>query len=255
LSTTRFSFRALLKDIRPVWMSAVGSLTASIVLVEFSHTLSFSSNLHHLIFAVTALVAVVLPGVLVVFAIRKTFRFESRTTLLGTILACYFFVTIVFAGFYYGMAAVGDLKDAEDSYEHYRAMRVELEEGTRTQAYPRSNHMLYFEGIGTHLWVALNDCLPENIEQRETHESLEHLMDATRVPFRECLEFDGGNRFPVFMACLHFSIVTMTTLGYGDITPVRTFSRIVADLQILASVSLFTLGLGMVFGGLLDRET
>jgi hypothetical protein len=250
---TGLSLRALFKDIRPVWISALASLTLSILIVEFSHWFSFQSALQRWVFGVAAVASVVAPGVLVVTALRKTFRFESRTTLLGSILACYFFVIVVFAGVYYAMSGLGDLIDAEHAYEYYSEQRQALEDGTISRAFPRDSHLRQFNGIEERLWVSVKSCIPTHIPREETVDTVHHLLAATVTPFRDCMAFEGRNRIPVFIASLHFSIVTMTTLGYGDITPARTLSRLAADLQILSSITLFTLGLGMVFGGLLDR--
>lgn len=52
------------------------------------------------------------------------------------------------------------------------------------------------------------------------------------------------NNFEAFISCGYFSIVTFTTLGYGDITPVSTLSRILASAEALFGS--FTLALFVV---------
>jgi hypothetical protein len=243
-----------MKDIRPVWISAVASLVLSFLLVEMAHWFNFQFSIQRWIFGVAAIATFLLPGVLIVNALRKTFRIESRFTLLGSILACYFFVIVVFAGIYYALSGLGDLVDAEHAHEYYEEQRLGLESGAIDEALPRSSHARSFNGIEERLWTGVHSCVPPHMAEVETSQTLPHFLDATRLPFEDCVVFRGENRVPVFLACLHFSIVTMTTLGYGDITPAGTMSRAAADLQILASVTLFTLGLGMVFGGFLDQN-
>lgn len=52
------------------------------------------------------------------------------------------------------------------------------------------------------------------------------------------------SNFEAFISCGYFSIVTFTTLGYGDITPVSTMSRILASAEALFGS--FTLALFVV---------
>lgn len=43
---------------------------------------------------------------------------------------------------------------------------------------------------------------------------------------------DGDNTAPEMLTCIYFSIVTWTTLGYGDVTPIG-YSRTVAAVEVL----------------------
>jgi len=47
----------------------------------------------------------------------------------------------------------------------------------------------------------------------------------------------------VILDSVHFSIVTSTTVGYGDMYPVHNFVKIMVDIQILITVGIVTLGL------------
>lgn len=50
--------------------------------------------------------------------------------------------------------------------------------------------------------------------------------------------------------CLHFSCVTITTLGYGDMHPSTWYTKLAADVEVLLGVGLIAVGLGR----LLSRE-
>lgn len=45
----------------------------------------------------------------------------------------------------------------------------------------------------------------------------------------------------------HFSVVTMTTLGYGDMLPVKWYAKLIVDLQVLAGLSILVIGIGKHF--------
>lgn len=53
---------------------------------------------------------------------------------------------------------------------------------------------------------------------------------------------DGIGRDPSFVESLYFSIVTLSTVGYGDIVPLSYPARIVVSLQIVAGVLLLLFG-------------
>jgi len=47
--------------------------------------------------------------------------------------------------------------------------------------------------------------------------------------------------------CLHFSLVTSATVGYGDMAPVSRRARILVDLQIAMTIFFVTLAIGSFF--------
>ncbi len=50
-----------------------------------------------------------------------------------------------------------------------------------------------------------------------------------------------------YVDCFHYSIVTGSTVGYGDVIPARWYAKLMADLQILLSLGLTVLGVSRVF--------
>lgn len=49
--------------------------------------------------------------------------------------------------------------------------------------------------------------------------------------------------------CFHFSTVTATTLGYGDILPNLWYTKLLADLQCLLGISIITISIGLYLRG------
>jgi hypothetical protein len=62
------------------------------------------------------------------------------------------------------------------------------------------------------------------------------------------LRFLPENRLLVFANCLHYSVITMTTVGFDDISPQTWFARFYTDIEALTGTALFIVALGMVFG-------
>jgi hypothetical protein len=58
----------------------------------------------------------------------------------------------------------------------------------------------------------------------------------------------------VASSCLHFSLVTMATVGFGDMTPHTWYARLIVDFQILVGLFVVIISVGKYFG-LHQRQT
>ncbi len=47
--------------------------------------------------------------------------------------------------------------------------------------------------------------------------------------------------------CFHYSCVTITTLGFGDMRPIHWFAKILTDIEVLSGLCLITVGFGRIF--------
>ena len=54
--------------------------------------------------------------------------------------------------------------------------------------------------------------------------------------------------------CLYFSVVTVSTVGYGDLTPTTSLGRWFAIFYMLVGIGLVGLALGIVGGFLMARQ-
>lgn len=76
-----------------------------------------------------------------------------------------------------------------------------------------------------------------------------HLLTGTTMPF----EF-GAQEGELFLNSFYFTVVTMTTLGYGDIVPKTWDAKLLLILQSLTSYVMFALMVGIITRGVLKRK-
>jgi hypothetical protein len=185
------------------------------------------------------------PIFMIGLAVWRCFGQGSRLELIRLIGISYGTLIFVFAGIYLVMASAGDHDDAINKWylyslsAHPTVLRVEDQRA--------------FRGIDTRLWTGPDwpvDASGQPIydAQQSTELSIEDLRRAAlsgRV--ESVVRFLPGSVLSVFAACLHFSIVTMSTVGYGDIVPAIWYARTASDLQILIGLSLVAVALARAF--------
>jgi hypothetical protein len=168
-------------------------------------------------------------------------------------VATVFFANILtFAGLYYLFALEGDRNDAVVRHIYYRG--YEISNAWHREHYrsdlPPCKNIRAFNGISERLfsgvdWGGESDFLERNWAAPSTG----YMVERAKQPLEEVVRFLPEERLPVFLGCLHFSITTAATVGYGDIAPNNLSTRLTADLQIALNVILVIFILGMLFSG------
>lgn len=64
--------------------------------------------------------------------------------------------------------------------------------------------------------------------------------------FRSAVVFNSGQRLFIFIDCLHFSVVAITTVGFGDITPATWYAKLATDVEILSGIAVLSLAIGVI---------
>jgi len=79
--------------------------------------------------------------------------------------------------------------------------------------------------------------------------SIENIQDPASVAFKisnyEKLEEIKNFNDP--LSFLYFSIVTITTLGYGDITPLSIIAKIASSLEVILGITYAVFGVATLF--------
>ena len=60
---------------------------------------------------------------------------------------------------------------------------------------------------------------------------------------------------PDYFTALYFGLTTLTTVGFGDITPVTFEGRLVVSVSILAGIAIIPVQLSSLAEALLNRDT
>jgi uncharacterized membrane protein len=111
--------------------------------------------------------------------------------------------------------------------------------------------------------------------EEEEHERLQRLTDETTQEIRQSMQFTMGQCLAAivvyllvgvltytlllepswtFIDSLYFTVTTISTVGYGDLTPTTVWSRNFTALFALGGVSCLGVVLGIVGSNLMDRQ-
>jgi hypothetical protein len=176
---------------------------------------------------------------------------QDRRVLVFRIVVIYFSLILVFSGLYYSMAASSDGEDAYRKYNYYRHESQLLK--SRLESKPRAiNSRRAFYGMNERLWAGVDwpvgiKYLHSYYDPQDVDIDIEGMMSVAR--HRRVVKFIPAARRDVFIDCLHFSVATISTLGYGDIVPKSMAAKIASDLQVISGVVLLAIALGMALGG------
>lgn len=190
------------------------------------------------------------PVVMLALAMYRSFQIGNSTaSRIGIILLSYISMIVVFAGVYFSMAFLGDYDYAVDHFFYYQTAGQRLEAGgiKHINPYPAANRA--FVGMDERLWGTVDDYIPRGIYQ-----GLDDI-ERYRARWGALLAFEGAVRFkrasvrPVLADCFHLSVMTITTVGYGDIAPKRWYAKLATDTQALTGTALLVVALGLTLSG------
>ncbi len=194
-----------------------------------------------------AVLWVLIVAVVLVIALALVASFQRRESLRKSILTiaiAYATLILSFASIYYVLAAISDYDDAVAKAVHYGA-----KDRTSDPDDIPYRDLRAFKGIDDRLWSGV-DWLPNVPNDREY--SVREMRQVARR--KHIVRFLPEERAAVFFQCLHLSIATITSTGYGDITPARPLSRFFTDIEMLSGTSLLVVALGIVFSNFWERN-
>lgn len=157
-----------------------------------------------------------------------------------------------FAGLFLLTVVVGDLDDAVSKYNYYRAQGLRTPSTTLAAPIRRIEEIRPFSGISARVWTGVDVSEVDgsglaSAPASEDDRVLE-MVESARRPVTEVVKFNIDNVAPVFFDCLHFSIVTLATVGFGDIVPRTWLAKLLVDLEIFSGMVFIVIGIGMGVG-------
>jgi hypothetical protein len=198
--------------------------------------------------------SVIVALVLVIFGLFQSFRGGKREHQLTTIVVTYFSVILAFSSIYYGLIIFGDNRDALSKYKYYHSKVSSLVDISNVSI-PMLADQRAFSGIDQRLWsgvdwITKDGTNPGLFEPQDAQIRLRDILDNAK-----CNSFSGICHFmpvalpSVIIDCIHFSVSTITTLGYGDITPKSWYAKLFCNIEVLCGISLLGGALSLLFSG------
>jgi len=184
--------------------------------------------------------------------IHLTLTGASRNLQLGSVLLSYVAVIVVFSGFFYFQCSIGDLNESMAEYRYYEKLRTPaMQDSVKRygEELRRTASVRAFRGISPAMWRGIGDKVA-GWPDHAGSPPVEKLLEASRLPLTEVISFNHEAKVPVFLDCLYFSGVTITSTGFGDITPLARFSKILVVIESVSGVLLVAIGIAIALGGL-----
>ena len=191
----------------------------------------------------------------VIWAVRNAFRRQERRVMLATVVTAYAAVWLTFAGIYYAMVMTADFEDArtKNLWYFYEVVSLRTKQVTTVT---RIEDQRAFRGMAPRLWLGVDaprlrfgqaTALTDAELSRVVDEAVagDYVRGVERIAQPR---FDSGARLTVLGNCLYFSVITLATVGYGDIVPEAWYSKLAVVTEVLAGMALLVVALGMVLG-------
>lgn len=199
----------------------------------------------------TFLLSYIVPAIIVFLVLYRALQERMpRKAQVRVIVSSYACMIVVFTGVYFSMQFAGDHEYATDHYFYYKYGGQDLARGRIQRLNPYPDTTLAFIGIKKRLWGTVDDYLPRGI-YRDLEDIERYRADwASRAGFRDVVRFRRDAVWPVLGDCLHLSVITITTVGYGNIAPNTWYAKLATNVEALTGTVLVVIALGMLFSGM-----
>jgi hypothetical protein len=240
----------------PVRRLVIGVLTSVLLSVCSSfllgHQLSGERTWPGLLILLLWAASFVAAAVFVVFAMALSFRARDTIAVqLRVILVSYLGGILVFAGLYFSMALIGDLDYAAAHHAYYKtyadSFPNEVASG-EIAVLPFAGRERAFVGIEARLWGTLDDGLPVSSLEFQKNPQAYRVGLARQRPLKDVAVFRPEAVWDVLLDCQHLSVMTIATVGYGNISPNTWYAKMATNLEALTGAALLVVALALLLG-------
>lgn len=240
----------------PIRRLVIGVLTSFLLSVFSSfllgHYLSGDTVWPGYIIGLMWLASFAAAAVFVALAIGMSFRGRHPIAeQVWVILVSYVGGILVFGGLYFSMALMGDRQYAAAHYNYYRnyadSFANEVAAG-QIAVVPFDGRDRAFAGIESRLWGTLDDDLPLTSLEFQKNPQAYRVSLARKHSFKDVAVFKPKAFWDVFLDCQHLSVMTMATVGYGNISPNAWYAKLATNLEALTGTSLLVVALALLLG-------
>ncbi len=225
--------------------------------LAFSNTIWRTQNLEdasdHINIGTGVLFATLsIPMLITGYSFLRSVRGDNKLRALLNLILAYPTLIVCFASLYYLIAWEADLTDAEKQNEYYVNLHDNESKWKQiAPTVPRTISYRAFKGFEYKLWTGIEELSRPAGYPADAPVPVDLILK--NVAWVRGLPsfartFNGPRAWgEVHLDCLHYSLVTMSTVGYGDISPQSRLAKVATGVQILCSQTLFLFALGFVF--------
>jgi hypothetical protein len=189
--------------------------------------------------------------------------------MLSNIIHSYIGTILIFAALFYQCSVLGDFNDAVSKQVSYES-QVMLKKVDPDFIIMKVSDQRAFKGIKPRIWSGYD--YPDrkllfgpkpnpdswltftgNYYEELSIEQIERIVN-NNANGSKVIEYQKQNVNDVYIDCLYFSVVCITTAGFGDISPSLWYSKLFTALEILTGLSIFVFALGMLFSNWTTNE-
>ncbi len=202
------------------------------------------------------------PIISVSIAIYEIFLcFKKRLSFrqgIKQLIVAYLTIIFVFTSIYYFQNFYGDYNDSISQYYSYKYLQIAGNED-KLEFYINNNTKLpsqrSFSNFRHRFYSGVDYMYNDNIYLIYTEENLKEIIKNSNGDIDKVVKFIPKNRKLIYFDSLYYSIITLSTVGFGDIAPLTWYSKIAVSLEVIIGQFFLLLTIGYFFSTIqFDRD-
>lgn len=199
------------------------------------------------------LIYFIAPFVIIIFAVPLgvwlSFRDTYKQYLLYIILTTYICTIVNFACCHFNYYAMTNYDDILEEHAYYYRAGEEQAKHHQSTIALRSKNTLSLKGIDK-FWTmkaSSNRSSESVLAPPSDQELLQSYISLAHKRLPKTIQFKSECFWDIFWDCIYFSVTTICTVGYGDISPTNAVSKKIVDAEALIGQVLLVVAIGRVF--------
>lgn len=263
----KYIFIQLYNYLKEYKLIYIGIVLCNVSCLTFYKIYDMDEQKSNIIFLIVVVVifmlSFVLPIFLSVIFTVKCFTAKTKKKILVNIIHSYFGTIFIFTALYFQCSVYGDFEDAVHKRLYYNLQLNIKKNSEPNLKIIKVADQRAFKGIKPRLWSGYdypNSNLLYGIErnpdswlyfQNNDYEelSVEQIERIARnhPEYGRITYYQNQNVKEIYIDCFYFSVVSIATVGFGDITPNLWYTKLFAAFEVFIGLSLFVFALGMLF--------
>jgi len=211
-----------------------------------------------------------LPVRFIIRFILYSFGKKGDFTQLLVITHAYIGVIVIFGALYFDFNIIGDFWNQVNAEQHFQRVAGTKTYSAKYPVYPYAEHRA-FRDFSTNLWTGVTNPdfeimseLPAtdidtgvcyrcsfddfvNGDISEVPPELSYELTKRKIEPLKLYKFQRRYITANFGECLYFSVITIATVGYGDISPQTWYTKIAVATEVLIGLIIFIFAVNFLF--------